>query len=105
MSTLTRSRKVCSWNTVADLPVALSSAVTLHGQLLAIGGKDSNEKSTTAIHIYQPATNSWEIISHMTTPRSKCLAAVLPDDQLMVVGGYASDNKLCNFVEFGNFDM
>ena len=85
------------WNRVADLP-----AVTFHGQLLAIGGWDL-QKSSTAIHMYQPTTNSWEVISHLTTPRNVCLAAILPDNQLMVIGGYTTGDKLSlsDSVEFG----
>ena len=84
------------WNKVADIPMNSTAAVVLHGQLLIIGGSPS-----TAVHMYQPNTNSWEVISHMTTPRSNCLAAVLPDNQLMVVGGQNIDNHMCNIVEFG----
>ena len=102
VSTLTRSSKGSTWNRVADLPVTFSTAVTLHGRLLAIGGWDSTEdKPSTAVHMYQPTTNSWELISHMTTPRVACLAAVLPDNQLMVVGGWTTGGKKCNSVEFG----
>ena len=89
------------WNRVTDLPVECSTAVSLHGQLLAIGGKDSKGKPTTAVYMYQPTTNSWEIISHMTTPRIVCLSAVLPDNQLMVVGGWTTGDKYCDSVEFG----
>ena len=102
VSTLTRSSsKGSPWNRVVDLPVKRSTAVSLHGRLLAIGGQDSKGKRTTAVHMYQPTTNSWEIISHMTTPRSACLSAVLPDNQLMVVGGWTNDLKKCDSVEFG----
>ena len=87
------------WNRVASLPVTLSTAVTLHGQLLAVGGWDQD--ATTAIHMYQPITNSWEVISRMTIPRALCLVAVLPDNQLMVVGGWTTGNKLSNAVKFG----
>ena len=58
-----------------------------NGQLLAVGGEDSDGEETTAIHMYNTTTNSWEIISHMATPRSKSLVAVLPYNELMVVGG------------------
>ena len=37
---------------------------------------------------YNPVTNSWEVISHMPTARYNTLVAVLPDNKLMVVGGY-----------------
>ena len=77
--------------------------MTLHGQLLAIGGVDSEDKPSTAVHMYQPtiAIDSWEVISHMTTPKYHCLAAVLPDNQLMVVGGRTTGRKICDSVEFG----
>ena len=101
VSTLTRSSKRSTWNRVADLPVKDSTAVTLCGRLLAIGGEDSEGQPSTAIHMYLPTTDSWEVISHITTPRSCCLAAVLPDNQLMVVGGYTTGGKRCDSVEFG----
>ena len=53
-----------------------------------MGGEGSDGKQTTAIHMYNTTTNSWKVISHMTTPRSQCLVAVLPHNQLMVVGGF-----------------
>ena len=60
VSTLTRSIKgsPCR-NRVADLPVFNSTAMSLHGRLLAIGGKDSKGKPTKAVHILctrQPLT-------------------------------------------------
>ena len=63
VSTLTRSSRGSPWNRVADLPVELSTAVSLHGRLLAIGGEDSEYKPTTAVHMHQPTTKSWEVIS------------------------------------------
>jgi len=76
------------WHGVANLPVQYSSCATLCGQLLAVGGRDDNYNYTTAIHQYNPATNSWEVISHMPTARSHTLVVVLPGNKLMVVGGY-----------------
>ena len=76
------------WYRVANLPVRESSCATLGGQLLAVGGRDDMiENYTTAIHQYNPATNSWEVISHMPTARWSTLVAVLPGNKLMVVGG------------------
>ena len=64
------------------------TCVSIHGQLLAIGGRrDTDGKPITAIHMYNPTTDSWEVISHMGTPRRGCIATVLPNNQLMVVGG------------------
>ena len=89
----------------ADLPVAYSTCVTFCGQLLVIGGGDSDWKPTTAVYMYNRATTSWDVISHMTTGRISPYAAVLPDNQLMVVGGEIKIDKKwidSDSVEFGN---
>ena len=79
------------WNKVAGPPVVRTTCVSIHGRLLTIGGWDSNAQSTTAVHMYNPTTDSWEVISHMRIPRRECFAAVLPNNQLMVVGGRVTD--------------
>ena len=79
--------KASVWRKVTDSPVTRSTCESFHGRLLAIGGLDDSGKPTTAVHIYNSTTNSWEIISHMTTDRYDCITAVLPNNQLMVVGG------------------
>jgi serine/threonine protein kinase len=93
------------WSKLPDLPVEQSTCVTFCGQLLAVGGMDSDNKPTTAVYMYNQATNSWNVISHMTTARWNCFAAVLPNNQLMVVGGKTKINdKWTNLdsVEFGS---
>ena len=76
------------WKEVGEFPVLGATCVSLNGHLLAIGGYDrSASHSQTAVRMYDPATNSWTIISHMSIARSQCFAAVLPDNQLVVVGG------------------
>ena len=75
------------WHQLADTPVTFSTCASLHGQLLAVGGCNSYGKTTTAIHTYNASTNSWKIISYMPFPQCQCLVAVLPRNELMVVGG------------------
>ena len=77
------------WRPIADLPVEHSTLITLNGQLLAVGGQDYQNK-TNNIYSYNRETNSWEVISHMTTPRYQCLVAVLLHNELMVVGGWTT---------------
>ena len=89
MKTLSLARGLKVWHQLADTPVTLSICASLHGQLLAVGGSDSDIHDIVAIHAYNTTTNSWEIISHMATPRSQCLVAVFPHNELMVVGSYA----------------
>ena len=101
-----QEEKICKidivniWRRIADLPVTCSTCESLHGRLLAIGGKDS-EKSSTAIYIYDSTTNSWEIVSHMITGQYDCFTAVFPDNQLMVVGG-VTDGGMTDAVEFAS---
>ena len=75
------------WNKVAASPVTATTCVSILGRLLTIGGWDSNAIPITAVCMYKPDSDSWEVISHMAIPRYECIAAVLPNNQLMVVGG------------------
>ena len=93
------------WSRVSDPPVTGPTCVSLHGRLLLVGGEDSNSTRTTAIHIYNRTTDSWEVISHMSTGRNQCFAAVLPDNQLMVVGGWidtTQDQTASDAVDFAD---
>ena len=75
------------WTRMAAIPTRhRSSLVTLSGRVLAIGGKDGGNP-TGAIHCYDVATKSWSVIGEMPTPRSRVLTAVLPSNELVVVGG------------------
>ena len=102
LSTLSRSNKTPVWNRIADIPVTDSTCVSLHGKLLVVGGEDSENKPTSAVHMYDSTTNSWEVISHMPTPRYWCYAAALSDTHLMVVGGM-TDNGVTDTVEISQF--
>ena len=93
MKTLSLASGSQVWHQLADTPVTFSTCALLHGQLLAVGGEDSDGEETTAIHIYNTTTNSWEIISHMMTPRCQCPVVVLPYSELMVVGGFTPDSS------------
>ena len=75
-----------AWHQLADTPVTLSTCASLQGRLLAFGGKNSDYKDTTAIYMYN-TTNSWMFISHMATPQCRCLVAVLPEAEVIVVVG------------------
>ena len=86
------------WREVASLPVTRSTCASLNGQLIAVGGRDShNKKITNSVYAYDPTTDHWDVISTMPTARRDCLVAVLPGNQLMVVGGltdsYMYDSK------------
>jgi serine/threonine protein kinase len=97
--------KASVWEQVADLPVTRSTCESFHGRLLAIGGEMDSGKHSTAVHMYNSATNSWEIISHMTTGRCGCITAVLPDNQLVVVAGGVTDGGVIDVVELASVSV
>ena len=115
LTDLLRSRINSVWHLIADLPVSQSTCVTLNGRLLAVGGVvQKNFKSIythlvfyNAIYVYNPVTDFWEVTSRFTRARHSCLAAVLPGNKLMVVGGETANNKttkLMDAVEMGSVE-
>ena len=77
------------WRQVANVPVRMCPCVTLQNCLVVIGGKNSTDKPTKAVHLYNEAKDSWEIISHVQGARHDCLAVVFSETVLMIVGGLA----------------
>ena len=90
------------WTRLASIPTSQwSSLATLRGRLLAIGGDDGEENPTGAIHCYM-ATNSWSVIGEMPTSRARILTAVLPSNELVVVGGFGK--YFCAITEIGSIN-
>ena len=92
------------WRQVAPLPVVRSSLVTFQGQLLGVGGgiKVKNTDSTSEVMQYNATTNSWKVISQMKMTRQYCHAAVLPNNTLMVCGGFTPDGLSTVSVELAS---
>lgn len=91
------------WTMLTDIPVPCGSCiVTLKGHLLAIGGCDRMEYSTStptgAIHCNDRSDNSWSVVEEMLTPRFNVLVAVLPSNELIVTGGYVREEG-CSLTE------
>ena len=75
------------WSEAAAPPLDSTTCVSVRGQLLTLGGKDTEGKTTSAVYVYDQYTDSWAVVSHMAMPRYCCFAALVTDNQLMVVGG------------------
>ena len=87
----TNSSDCSVWTRLASIPTPHGSSLArLRGRVLAIGGHDGARNPTGAIHCYDAATNSWSVVGEMPTPRSEVLTAVLPSNELVVVGGRVS---------------
>ena len=87
LRTLSLASRPKVWHQLADTPYYHSACTSLHGRLVAVGGNDSEDQRTTDIYTYNAATNSWKVISHLKIPRQQCSVAILPHNELMVVGG------------------
>ena len=72
------------WTEISPLPVILSFLVTFQGQLLAVGG--TSAESNAKVRQYDDSTDSWKVIGHMKVKLRNCLAAVLPNNALIVCG-------------------
>lgn len=86
-----------SWQTIADMPTprARLAAVTgPDGKIYALGGmtgyapnSTDTETALATAERYNPATQAWESIAAMTTPRLNFAAAVGIDGRIYVFGG------------------
>jgi N-acetylneuraminic acid mutarotase len=76
------------WHRVADAPAYYSTCAAVNGELLVVGGSDEDRNASSAIHMYNRTTTSWDLICSMPTSRIWNLVAVLPTNEMMVVGGH-----------------
>ena len=79
-----RSRTILSWSPLPPLPVTGSTATTLCGQLVIIGGKRGGS-SVKSIH--QLVDGQWVEIGSMSRARESCLVVSPSPDKMMIVGG------------------
>lgn len=93
------------WRRVADTPAYLSTCAAVSGELLAVGGCNKEGKATTAIHRYNPLTNSWAFVSTMATARYNSAVGVLSTNEMIVVGGDTYWNKSTDKVELAKFNL
>ena len=84
-----------TWQVLPACPLYYSTAAELRGCLLAIGGRDDSESSSSVVHMYSPSTNSWVRISSgdLPTPRDSAAATQLEGGEIIFVGG--KDNLDC----------
>ena len=91
------------WQQVADVPAyGSTSAVLFNTVLVSVGGFDERETPTDEVYSYEPSNDSWHVVGHLFNARYQAVAATLPGNRLMVVGGYNLDYKATNLVEIGS---
>ena len=73
-----------SWTSLPRLPVIRSTAATLYGQLVIIGGL---QYRSSVNFIHQLVDGKWVAIGSMSSNRWKCLVVSPSPDRMMIVGG------------------
>ena len=76
-----------SWKPLPPLPVTDSTAATLCGQLVVIGGRRGRSPVNS---IHQLVDGQWVEIGSMATGRFRCLVVSPSPDKIIIVGGEVS---------------
>ena len=83
------SKSPALWCRLPDTPLRCSTAISLRGYLLAVGGSHDN-CTRTDIHLYQPESEQWTKVGDLPNVREYCSCVVLPSGELLVAGGRES---------------
>ena len=84
------SKSPTLWCRLPDTPLRYSTAISLRGYLLAVGGSHDNGTRRTDIHLYQPESEQWTKVGDLPNARDYCSCVVLPSGELLVTGGRES---------------
>ena len=74
------------WRTLSDTPLEGSTAIAVHGSLLAVGGSHGGQRRS-AIHVYNQEKNTWNKVGDLPTEREDCACCLLPSREILVAGG------------------
>ena len=86
-----------SWKPLPPLPVTYSTAATLCGQLVVIGGSRRGGSPVNSIH--QLVDGRWVKIGSMAIGRYRCLVVSPSPDKIIIVGGVVSVFQSVDIVE------
>jgi len=95
------------WKTLPDTPMYMSTAASLSGNLLAVGGYNDKIPASPAVYIFFPLTNSWVRVTtgDLPEPCYGCTAVQLSSNQLLVVGGQDDQDKYTKTVFLGSITL
>ena len=86
------SKSPTLWCRLPDTPLKCSTAISLRGYLLAVGGSHDNH-TRTDIYLYQPESEQWTKVGDLPNARCYCSCVVLPSGELLVAGGHESSGR------------
>ena len=78
---------ILTWTPLPQLPVKWSTAATLCGQLVTVGGM-RDLLPVNSIHLL--IDGQWVKIGSISSGRSRCLVVTPSPDKMMIVGGYGA---------------
>ena len=81
------------WRTLPDSPLECSTAIAVHGSLLAVGGSHGRQRSS-AIHVYDQEKKVWNKVGDLPTEREDCACCLLPSGEILVAGGRGSPRRM-----------
>ena len=81
------------WCTLPDAPLEYSTAIAVHGSLLAVGGSHGRQRSS-AIHVYNQEKNAWNKVGDLPTERTYCACCLLLSGEILVAGGDGSTSRI-----------
>lgn len=82
------------WESFPEAPRYASTAASLGGCLLALGGSDERlEHKSRAVHVYSPLTDSWIRIEDIPVECFACAVARLPAGDIVLIGGMGHDEE------------
>ena len=94
LRSLDSSKQHQIWKEIPGLRTICSTPLSIRGSLLAVGGRDRDDKVVSAIHLYQPDTGEWTKVGDLLTPRYDCTCAMITDTEVLVAGG-SEDHAYC----------
>ena len=81
------------WETLSELSVSHPTCLVVQDHLLALGGiEQGRQTDSRAVYDYDFSSKSWKPVVMLPSPAHKLLAAMLPSNRLMVVGGFTKVN-------------
>ena len=83
-----------SWRSLPRLPVTYSTAATLYGQLVIVGGMQGRSSVTSIHQLVYKQWVKWVKIGSMSSNRKDCLVVSPSPDRMMIVGGYRAEDSV-----------
>ena len=81
------------WQEVEQTPLARSAPLTVGGSLLAVGGLNHDNPSSS-IHLYQPDIRRWVKVGELPTARCNCTCSEIPSREVFIAGGYNGSHRI-----------